>query len=94
MPPGMAMKPSDSSAIMALRSCMSLTTKHARQAGVADFALDQRARNHAGRFAAEAQHLVGDHAHQADVAAAVDQADVVRDQHLRQRARGVGVQRD
>jgi hypothetical protein len=63
-----------------------------RQAGVADFALDQGARDDAGGFAAEAQDLVRDHAHQADLAAAVDEGDVVFDQYACQHAGGVGIQ--
>ena len=44
-----------------------------RHAGMADLARHQRLRDHAGHLAAGRQHLVGDDAHQADVAAAVDE---------------------
>ncbi|KAF1858298.1 hypothetical protein Lal_00014799 [Lupinus albus] len=68
-----------------------LHDEQAREAGVAHFALDEVLRDHARRVAAEAQHFIRDHAHQAHLAAAVDEADVVLDEGAGQAARGVGV---
>ncbi len=70
-----------------------LDDEQAREARVADFALDEGARDDAGGFAAQTQHFIGDHAHQADLAAAVDEADIVVDHGARQQARSIGVDR-
>ena len=46
------------------------------EAGVRDLEVDQRGRDDAVDLAAELEHAVGDQAHQAEPAAAVDQVDV------------------
>ena len=56
-----------------------------------EFLLHQRLRDDTYRLATQAQHFVGDCAHDADVRAAIDQPDAARHHGLRQRARRVGV---
>ena len=91
MPPGSATNASDSSAISALRSCIESTTLQLGQAAVADLAVDQRLRHHADHLAAGGQRGVGEHAHQADVAAAVDEPDAALREHGAERPRRVCV---
>ena len=45
------------------------------EAGMRDLEIDQRLRDHAIDLAARVQHRVGDHAHQAEPPAAIDEAD-------------------
>jgi aryl-alcohol dehydrogenase-like predicted oxidoreductase len=61
------------------------------QVGMADLAVDQRLRHDADRLAARGQHGVGDHAHQADLAAAVDEPDAARGELGGEGAGAVGV---
>ena len=56
----------------ALRSCMLDDDVQARQAAMRDFPADELLGDHADHFAAGGERGVGDDAHQADVAAAVD----------------------
>src|SRR5690606_27856759 len=60
-----------------------------RHALVRDLPVDQLLRDHADDFAASFEHRIGDDAHQADVAAAVDQRDAVAG-HARAEVAGEG----
>ena len=63
------------------------------QAAVRDLPVGQLLRDHAGDLAAGLEHGVGDDAHQADVAAAVDQADAFAGQAVAQGDGAFGVGR-
>ena len=74
MPPGSAMKASARSAISALRSCIESTTCSVVTPVWPISRAISECGNHPDHLAAGRQHRVGHDAHQADVAAAVDQA--------------------
>ena len=74
-PPGRAMKPSASSAIIALRSWSDADHVQLGQPGVRQLAIDQPARDHPDHLATGGQRRVGQGAHQPDPAAAVDDPD-------------------
>ena len=72
-PPGRATKASARSAISALRSCIEAVTRSSVSAVVGDLLGHATPRGSPDHLAAGRQRGVGHHAHQADVAAAVDE---------------------
>ena len=88
MPPGRATNASERSNISRLRSCMSGVTISSCTRDQRVLALGQKIRNDAGHAAAVIQRGVGDRAHQADRAAAIDQPDVVLGKSLAERDGG------
>ena len=72
------MKPSDSSAIIALRSCIERDDAELGHVPMADLARHQRFGDDADHLAARGQRRVGDDLHQADVAAAEHDVDPAR----------------
>ena len=86
MPPGSARKASARSVIFALRSCIVSTRCELGQTGVRDFEIDQRGRDDAVHPAAGRKNAVGDQAHQAQTAAAINQVDAAADHGCRGRA--------
>src|SRR5262245_39388390 len=73
IPPGKATKPSDSSAIVAFRSCIDCTIRNS-ESPVDDFFLHQPFRNHAGNVAMTRQNGVRNHGHETDITASVHQS--------------------
>ena len=76
MPPGSATKASDFSNIVCLRWCMSsvtMSSSRRSKRGFGGFLVHQEARNDAGDLAAGRERAVGDGAHDALGAAAIDE---------------------
>jgi hypothetical protein len=69
MPPGTATQRSASSVMSALRSCIEATDAQFGESAVGDLAINQRLGDHADRLAAVGEDGLGEHAHQADLAA-------------------------
>ena len=95
-PPGRAMKPSARAGHLGLALVERLDDAQLGQAGVCQLAIDQPARDDADDLAAGRQRRVGDGAHHADAAAAVDDADPALGEPGPDRAREleVGADRD
>ena len=77
----------------ALRSCMVLTTWRSLSGVVGDLVPGQRLGDHAGGPSARGQRGVGDHAHQPDRGAAVDEPDAALGQPPCRIARAASVKR-
>ena len=94
VPPGRQTNPSARSIIISLRSCIDPTTWQLGQRLVRDLLLLQGPRDDADDVATGRQHGVRDHAHGADVRAAVHEAEAALGEHRSQplgRSRVVGL---
>ena len=93
IPPGRATKASAFSNIRRLRVCMSGTTMVSWTSSSMLLAGLQEIRNDSGHMAAIVQHGAGDRAHQADIAAAIDEPDAGLGDVAAERFRGLGEDR-